>query len=95
MTKAYLVSNALLDKYIIDAPGDAVILSINAAVGSYLSAQGSYVYPEAWPRRGHGECPEQFGGQMLYRRDTGAQIATARADYGEKVYPRHGYKHTS
>jgi HlyD family secretion protein len=42
LTKAYLASSALLDKYIIKAPADGVILSINAAVGSYISAQGSY-----------------------------------------------------
>ncbi|NVN93353.1 MAG: biotin/lipoyl-binding protein [Desulfuromonadales bacterium] len=41
-TKAYMASGALLDKYIIKAPADGVILSINTAVGSYISAQGSY-----------------------------------------------------
>ena len=42
LTKAYVASSALLDKYLIKAPVDGVILSINAAVGSYISAQGSY-----------------------------------------------------
>ena len=42
LTKAYLASSALLDKYLIKAPADGVILSINAAVGSYISAQGAY-----------------------------------------------------
>ena len=42
LTKAYLASSALLDKYIIKAPSDGVILSINTAVGSYISAQGAY-----------------------------------------------------
>ena len=42
LTKAYLASNALLDKYVIKAPADGVVLSINAAVGSYISAQGAY-----------------------------------------------------
>jgi HlyD family secretion protein len=40
--KAYLASNALLLKYVIKAPSDGVVLSINAAVGSYISSQGSY-----------------------------------------------------
>ncbi len=42
LTKAYLASSALLDKYIIKAPTDGMILSINAAIGSYISAQGAY-----------------------------------------------------
>jgi HlyD family secretion protein len=42
LLKAYLASSALLDKYTVKAPTDGVILSINAAVGSYISAQGSY-----------------------------------------------------
>jgi HlyD family secretion protein len=37
-----MASSALLDKYIIKAPAGGVILSINAAVGSYVSAQGAY-----------------------------------------------------
>ncbi len=41
-SKAFMASNALLSKYIIKAPVDGVILSINAAVGSYISAQGTY-----------------------------------------------------
>ncbi|MHB8909568.1 MAG: HlyD family secretion protein [Syntrophales bacterium] len=42
LSKAYMASSALLDKYIVKAPTDGVILSINAAVGSYISAQGTY-----------------------------------------------------
>jgi HlyD family secretion protein len=42
LTKAYVASNALLDKYLIKAPAEGVILSINAAVGSYISSQGAY-----------------------------------------------------
>ncbi len=42
LTKAYMASNALLAKYTIRAPADGVILSINAAVGSYISPQGTY-----------------------------------------------------
>lgn len=42
LTKAYQASSALLDKYIIKASADGVVLSINAAVGSYISAQGAY-----------------------------------------------------
>lgn len=42
LTKAYTASNALLAKYTVRAPADGVILSINAAVGSYISPQGTY-----------------------------------------------------
>ena len=42
LTKAYMASNALLEKYLIKAPSDGVILSINASVGSYISSQGAY-----------------------------------------------------
>ncbi len=41
-SKAFTASSALLDKYSIKAPVDGVILSINAAVGGYISPQGSY-----------------------------------------------------
>jgi HlyD family secretion protein len=41
-TKAYQASSALLDKYVVKASADGVVLSINAAVGSYISAQGAY-----------------------------------------------------
>jgi HlyD family secretion protein len=40
--KAYQASNVLLSKYVIKAPSDAIALSINATVGSYISSQGSY-----------------------------------------------------
>jgi HlyD family secretion protein len=42
LTQAYQSANALLGKYIIKAPSDGVVLSINATVGSYISAQGVY-----------------------------------------------------
>ena len=42
LSKAYAASNSLLAKYSIKAPVDGVILSINAAVGSYISPQGAY-----------------------------------------------------
>ncbi len=42
LLKAFMASNALLDKYTIKAPIDGVILSIKAAVGSYISPQGTY-----------------------------------------------------
>jgi HlyD family secretion protein len=42
LSKAYMSSNALLTKYTIKAPVDGVMLSINAAVGSYVSPQGAY-----------------------------------------------------
>ena len=42
LTKAYAASAALLGKYSIRAPTDGVVRSIQAAVGSYVSAQGAY-----------------------------------------------------
>ncbi len=42
LTKAFMSSSALLDKYTIKAPVDGVILSINGAIGSYISPQGTY-----------------------------------------------------
>jgi len=42
LTKAYISASALLDKYIIKAPADGVVLSINVAAGSYISPQGTY-----------------------------------------------------
>ncbi|HUO92239.1 MAG TPA: biotin/lipoyl-binding protein [Rhizomicrobium sp.] len=41
-TKAYAASTALLAKYTIRAPTDGVILSVQAAPGSYVSTQGAY-----------------------------------------------------
>lgn len=41
-SKAYAASSALLAKYTITAPVDGVILSVKAAVGGYISPQGSY-----------------------------------------------------
>ena len=40
--KQYDLAQALLYKYTIKAPIDGAILAINAAVGSYISAQGTY-----------------------------------------------------
>ncbi|HYX74353.1 MAG TPA: biotin/lipoyl-binding protein, partial [Steroidobacteraceae bacterium] len=42
LAKAVTASTALLNKYAIRAPVDGPVLAINAAVGSYVSAQGSY-----------------------------------------------------
>jgi HlyD family secretion protein len=42
LLKAYAASSALLGKYVIKAPADGVVLSIAAAVGSYVSSQGTY-----------------------------------------------------
>ena len=42
LTKAYISASALLDKYVIKAPADGVVLSINATAGSYISPQGTY-----------------------------------------------------
>jgi HlyD family secretion protein len=41
-TKALAAAEALLVKYTIRAPNDGVVLSIEAAVGSYVSSQGAY-----------------------------------------------------
>ncbi len=40
--KAYQASKALLSKYVIKAPSDGSALSVNTAVGSYISSQGTY-----------------------------------------------------
>lgn len=40
--KQYELAQALLYKYTVKAPMDGSILAINAAVGSYISAQGTY-----------------------------------------------------
>lgn len=42
LQKAFAASSALLDKYTIKAPVDGVVLSVKAAVGSYISPQGAY-----------------------------------------------------
>jgi HlyD family secretion protein len=42
LVKAVAASSALLDKYTIKAAADGVILSVQAAVGSYVSPQGAY-----------------------------------------------------
>lgn len=40
--KQYEIAQTLLSKYTIKAPADGAILAINAGVGSYISAQGTY-----------------------------------------------------
>jgi HlyD family secretion protein len=42
LCKAYAASAALLAKYTLRAPMDGTVLSIEAAVGSYISPQGAY-----------------------------------------------------
>lgn len=45
---AHLSSAALLAKYVIHAPSDATVLSVNTSVGSYISPQGAYdVYTQS------------------------------------------------
>jgi HlyD family secretion protein len=49
LSKAFSSANALLAKYTIRAPADGIILSIKAAVGSYISPQGAYgTYTEGY-----------------------------------------------
>ena len=49
LSKAFTSANALLAKYTIRAPADGIILSIEAAVGSYISPQGAYgTYTEGY-----------------------------------------------
>lgn len=42
LSKAYASAQALLAKYTIHAPVDGVVLAVNAAAGSFISAQGAY-----------------------------------------------------
>jgi HlyD family secretion protein len=42
LKQSYKAANALLQKYSVKAPGKGVVLAVNAAVGSYVSSQGSY-----------------------------------------------------
>ncbi|MBE7525951.1 HlyD family secretion protein [candidate division WWE3 bacterium] len=42
MTNTYRAGSALLEKYTIKAPVDGVVLSVKAALGSYISPQGVY-----------------------------------------------------
>ena len=49
LSKAFTSANALLAKHTIRAPADGIILSIEAAVGSYISPQGAYgTYTEGY-----------------------------------------------
>ena len=40
--QAFNAANALLQKYTVKAPVDGIVLALNAAVGSYVSSQGSF-----------------------------------------------------
>jgi HlyD family secretion protein len=40
--QAWRAANVLLSKYVVKAPSDSAVLSINVASGGYASAQGSY-----------------------------------------------------
>ncbi len=42
LEKSFAASSALLSKFILKAPADGVVLSINSMVGNYVSAQGGY-----------------------------------------------------
>ena len=49
LRKTYLASDALLSKYLVRAPVDGVLLSVNVALGSYVSQQGTYdTYTQAF-----------------------------------------------
>jgi HlyD family secretion protein len=59
--KQYELAQTLLSKYRIKAPADGTILSINTAVGSYISTQGTY---DTYTR---GSCPVLvMGGSQAY-----------------------------
>jgi HlyD family secretion protein len=48
LSHAYGAGKALLDKYVVKAPADGVVLALNAAKGGYVSSQGAYdTYTEA------------------------------------------------
>lgn len=61
-TSAEAASDALLRKYTIRAPHDGVVLSIEAAVGSYVSSQGAYdAYTQGYlPLVVMGSAPGEF-----------------------------------
>jgi HlyD family secretion protein len=42
LSHAYDAAKALLDKYVVKAPVDGVVLALNAAKGGYVSSQGAY-----------------------------------------------------
>ena len=42
LKQAYQAANALLQKYLLKAPVDGIVLAVNAAVGGYVSSQGDY-----------------------------------------------------
>jgi HlyD family secretion protein len=41
-SRAYLASSALLDRFTVRAPVEGIVLTVNTAVGSYVSPQGVY-----------------------------------------------------
>ena len=43
LKQAYEAANALLEKYSVKAPVDGVVLTLNAALGSYVSSQGGMI----------------------------------------------------
>jgi HlyD family secretion protein len=42
LQRAYAASSALLGKYVLHAPQDGVVMTINTIVGAYVSQQGAY-----------------------------------------------------
>jgi HlyD family secretion protein len=42
LSQAAEASSSLLDKYVLKAPVDGMVLAVNTAVGSYVSSQGTY-----------------------------------------------------
>jgi HlyD family secretion protein len=61
--KAYAAASNLLAKYTLRAPTDGIVLSINGAVGSYVSPQGAYdTYTQGMmPIISMGTASEYFG----------------------------------
>lgn len=67
LTRAYLSSKALLDKFVVKAPVEGRVLSINAAVGSYASPQGVYgTYTEGFNPAVVMGGPEEYIGVRCY-----------------------------
>ena len=65
--KAFLAADSLLAKYTLHAPIDGVILSINAAVGSYISPQGAYgTYTQGFNPVIVMGSPQNFSGVRCY-----------------------------
>ena len=91
LSKAFMASNALLAKYIIKAPSDGVILSINAAVGSYISSQGAYeTYTQGSnPVVVMGNSEPTLESDAISMRYSSTDCP-AVADESRDVHPRHG-----